>query len=90
MYCIYKIKDLDIEVKTNWTSSLRPQWPVHFKEGFCFRSQYIRNKGEAPREKIACVKGPFIVEKIVHNIGRNDNQEVYLKPKGWKCEWKYL
>ena len=85
---VYIIKDLGVELETDWNSSLRPKWPVHFEAGFCFRSQYIRNEGEAPRPRIAPVKGPFIVEKIEHCIGKKDIQKVYLIPKGWKCAWE--
>jgi len=82
------IEDLDIEVETNWTSSVRPKWLVTFTKGFCFQKQKIPIRGGKPRIVIALVEGPFCVSKIEHLIGpRGDFQRIYLKPKGWDCKW---
>lgn len=85
LHTVYVIEPLDIELITDW-DSLRPKWLVNFSPDFCFQSQYVSDDGTI-RKRISPVKGPFVVNRISHEINGKDTQKVYLRPKDWDCRW---
>jgi hypothetical protein len=83
---VYVVPDLNIEITTDFASSLRPKWPIHFGPDFVFRHQVLRD-GKIVEER-ATVKGPFVVLKIVHEVtARGDYQKVHIAPNGWELRW---